>query len=201
MLGELAAKRNQSVLALTMPACPPLDGWALKKQAWHDECLGFQRRAIQRILETPSIRIVLLAGRFAGYPIGEPDSGFESAMRETIRRLRLAGKRVFVVYPVPEPGENIPIALARALEQGKLLEDGFRSASEFHETFFTVHSFLDQLVANEEINAIKPSEILCDRWRCFYYRDGVVFFYDEHHLSMSGANQLKTLFSNLFQSP
>jgi hypothetical protein len=198
MLGDLAAARDQSLLAFTMPACPPLNGWALEQQSWRESCLAFQRRTMTRLLETPSIRTVLLSGRFAGYPIDEPSSGFESTLRQTIETLRHAGKQVLVIYPVPELGENIPVVLARALEGGELVQALSQPVSEFRDNFFTVLSFLDAMVASEGIGAIKPSEGLCDQDQCFFYRDGIVFYYDEHHLSLSGAARLRPLFENVF---
>ncbi len=93
MLGELAAEKGQSLLAFTMPSCPPVDDWALPDRSSRERCLDFQRRALEAISGTPSIRTVLLSGRFDGYPVEDPDSGFEAALRRSIHALRTAASR------------------------------------------------------------------------------------------------------------
>jgi peptidoglycan/LPS O-acetylase OafA/YrhL len=194
MLGELAAKREQSIVTFTMPSCPPLDGWALPDQSWHDNCIAFQRRAMQRILASPSIHSVLLAARFKGYPIDRPDSGFGIGLRATIARLLSAGKRVFIIYPAPELGEHVPLAMSRALLAGQPLTDRTQPIAEFLHDFGREFAFLDALRATGTVAAIKPHQQLCDHQRCFFYRDATVLYYDEHHLSLSGTRQLKALF-------
>jgi hypothetical protein len=140
----------------------------------------------------------LLSARFDGYPIEDPASGFEAALRRTIHTLRAAGKQVLVIYPVPELGEHVPLVMGRALNSGAALDDLTRPLADFRSTFAPVLAFLDRLVASEPIGTILPSKRLCDDVRCYFYRDGVVLYYDEHHLSLSGASQLKPLFQFLF---
>ncbi len=198
MLGDLAAAQGESLLVLTMPACPSVDGWALPEQIWRETCLDFQGEAMARILSSPSIRTVILSGRFIGYPIDMPDSGFDAALRRAIHKLRQGDKRVLVVYPVPEPGEDLPSTLGRALMSGEQLDERNTPVAEFHRKFAHVLAFLDELVLSEAIEAVRPSESLCDQERCKLYGDGIVYYYDEHHLSLSGAAQLKALFGHLF---
>jgi hypothetical protein len=198
MLGELAAERGQSLLAFTMPACPPMEGWTELHQEWRETCRDFQQLAMNRILESPSLQTVILSARFRGYPLDAPDAGFKSALRDTIQRLRKHGKQVILVYPVPEPDGHLPSALAQALKAGEPLLERTQSRAEFERTFAPVTHFLDELVASEMIRAVRPSERLCDEQQCVFYRDGIVNYYDEHHLSLSGADQLKELFRPLF---
>jgi peptidoglycan/LPS O-acetylase OafA/YrhL len=198
MLGGLGAAQGESILAFTMPSCPPADGWALPEQSWRQTCLDFQRKAMARILGSPSIGTVILSGRFDGYPIHRPDSGFEVALRQTIRTLRAHGKTVLVTYPVPEPGEHLPSMLGRILQAGEPLPERSQPVDDFRRTFADVIGFLDRLVASEAVGAIRPSQVLCERGRCVFYRDGIVYYYDEHHLSLSGAERLKGLFRPLF---
>jgi hypothetical protein len=73
-----------------------------------------------------------------------------------------------------------------------------RPLADFRSTFAPVLAFLDRLAASEPIGTILPTNRLCDDMRCYFYRDGVVLYYDEHHLSLSGAAQLKPLFQHLF---
>jgi peptidoglycan/LPS O-acetylase OafA/YrhL len=198
MLGELAAERGQGLLSFTMPSCPPVEGWARLHQSWRETCRDFQHLAMTRILDSPGIHTVILSGRFGGYPYNDPESGFEVALRQTIQRLRQHGKRVLLVYPIPEPGEHLPMALGRALQAGEPLRERTQPIAEFRQRFAPVIQFLDALVESEEIDAVQPSLALCKDQQCVFYRDGIVNYYDEHHLSLTGAEQLKGLFRPWF---
>lgn len=201
MLGELAREHNQSLLTFTMPSCPPLAGWALANQAWRETCIAFQNHTMQELLNAPSVRSIVFAARFAGYPINDSGSGFEVALRRTIEELQRAGKNIFIVYPVPELGAHVPTILARALESGALGEQLSQPFAEFQARLGTVSQFLDRVVADKSITAINPSRVLCDEDRCYFYRDGEVLYYDEHHLSLTGASKLAPLFEGIFGPP
>ena len=56
--------------------------WAAEAD-WRAACARFQRLAWQRILETPSIRTVVLSARFIGYPGADSGAGFAEAIGET----------------------------------------------------------------------------------------------------------------------
>lgn len=201
MLGELAAAQDQSIHVFTMPSCPPLDGWALPVQSWRGNCLDFQDLTMQQLLNSSSIHSVLLSARFAGYPIAEPESGFEAKLHATIRRLQAVGKRVFLIGPVPELGEHVPLALSQALLAGKPVDDLWQPIETFRQNLGFVFTLLDTAQAATAADILKPHQQLCERGRCFFYRDGVVNYYDEHHLSLTGAALLMPLFAPVFTPP
>jgi hypothetical protein len=198
MLGDLAASQDQALLVLTMPACAPIKGWADQAQQWRDACLAFQTLAYQRIMASATVRTVILAARWPGYPLTEQDSDFQSLLRDTINALQAAGKRVVLVYPVPELGEHVPRLLARTLESGERITSLSRPLAQFSDQFGPTLDALDRLISETGVTPLKPSQILCEDQQCFFYRNGIVYFYDDHHLSLMGAAQLAPLFAPLF---
>jgi hypothetical protein len=200
MLGELARQQGQSVQVFTMPSCAPADGWAFAQQGWRERCLDFQVLALQRIVESPSIHTVVISARFIGYPITDPASGFEAALRDAVRRLHDAGRAVYVLYPVPELGQKVPLAVGRGIAVGEIDDELARPIEKFRTNLAPAIEFLDRIVAEESVRAIKPHQELCDEAQCYFYRDGVVLYHDEHHLSLSGARSLKQLFLPLFHA-
>jgi hypothetical protein len=71
---------------------------------------------LERIIATPSVRTLVLPGRYRIYPFDDPDAGLMDAMDA----LAAAGKRVVLVYPVPEPGVDVPTVLAEGVLQGRI---------------------------------------------------------------------------------
>ena len=201
MLGGLAAERGNSVLVHTMPSCPPVAGWALPRHSWRDACLKFQARAFERFKSSPSIEWIILAGRFDGYPFAEASSPFRARLEATIRDLQAAGKRIAVVYPVPYPGKDVPLVLKQLTVEGETPNDMRQPIGDFRRGFAREIKFLDDLVKSHGLMPIKPHAKMCDGTACYFYRDGVIYYHDSHHLSLTGARQLKPLFAPLFGKP
>jgi peptidoglycan/LPS O-acetylase OafA/YrhL len=201
MLGDLAAERGASVLAMTMPSCPPARNWQIEGQAWRDSCARFQRRAWQRITETESIHTVVLSARFNGYPLGDSESDFTEAFLRTAAELLDAGLRVSIVYPVPQLGANVPKVLAAAVldqQDPALLAQPIATYLKATRKAFAL---LDSVPDHPALVRIHPHRLLCPGADCIFYRDGRSLYAGEHHLSLTGAVFLRSLFAPLFDDP
>ena len=56
---------------------------------------------------------------------------------------------------------------------------------------------MDALVAKYSLVAIRPTDVLCPAADCLGYANDKVLFFDEHHLSLSGARAVAPLFANV----
>jgi hypothetical protein len=104
---------GESIIQLTRIQCAPVIG-ATRSLApsWSEVCLGFSRDAFHRIVNTPSIRYVILAGSYRNLLAGEkplwidggPSWDRRLARRrlvETIVALKRAGKVPIIFAPLP----------------------------------------------------------------------------------------------------
>jgi len=198
LFGDLARERGTSVLSLAMPICPPALGWQGEPLSWREDCERFQQLALERIIATPSIHTVVLAGRYRIYPFDHPDAGLIQAMDAAIDALAAAGKRVVLVYPVPEPGVDVPTVLAEAVLAGQDPEGVGQPLKQLAEDYRWVTAALDGRGAQTPLIRLHPHRILCRDGRCFFYSDGQVLYYDDNHLSVSGVRLLRPLFAPLF---
>jgi peptidoglycan/LPS O-acetylase OafA/YrhL len=198
LLGELALERGTSALSLAMPICPPALGWQGEPLSWREDCERFQQLALQRIIATPSIHTVVLAGRYRIYPFDNPGAGLIEAMDAAIDVLVAGGKRVVLVYPVPEPGVDVPTMLAEAVLEGKDPARFGEPLEQFKEDQMWITDALDRLGAQTPLIRLHPHRILCRDGRCLFYSDGQVLYYDDNHLSVSGVRLLRPLFAPLF---
>jgi len=189
-LGDLARSRNQSLRVFTMWSCPPLVGWQVRGQKWQQQCAALQEQAMTMILSSPSVRHVVIGARFAGVkqlPNAERLKA-EQAFLDSLDRLLVAGKNVVIVYPVPELPKRHGV-------DGKLKsrvdKKGTKLVVMAREKFLAANrdlfQWLDNLQTRSELIRVYPHEVLCDQEYCYAAKYDEVYYFDQHHLSLTGA--------------
>lgn len=187
-LGNLVAQRGDAIRVFTMWSCPPTTGWQITGQRWQTECANLQDRAAETIFTVPSIRSVFLAARFGQLPSITDREAALHAFASTVDSLLAAGKRVIIVYPVPE----IPQGKGGAARLSVVsTPEGPALASQETDEFLNANRqafhWLDELGEHDNLFRIYPHKALCDDEYCYAARNGVGFYFDEHHLSLAGA--------------
>jgi peptidoglycan/LPS O-acetylase OafA/YrhL len=168
----------------------------------------------QRILYQPEISTVLMASRAALFITNEPfdnreggsekynfsprtiyDPHQQEALKEAIQQgildLLKRGKKIVLIYPIPEVGWNVPKEIVHRLLQGDS-----RPVSTSYEVYKNrnqpIIDLYDSLGDSPLLLRIKPDEIFCrpDSGRCMTHTDSEVFYWDDNHLSQQGAKRL-----------
>lgn len=101
------------------------------------------------------------------------------------------GKRLVLVYPVPEMGWNVPRQLAKVYRIfGQLAPGSASTARTVYETRNrrTLRA-LDAVGEHPNLVRVKPADILCVEatGRCLAHVNGEPLYYDDDHLSRTGA--------------
>lgn len=110
-----------------------------------------------------------------------------------VDQLLAAGKRVYVLYPVPELplhvekavfpvvayGSETPLPLGRAVSA-----EYYKARNEF------ILGKLDSLPYSDRLIAVKPFDIFCRDGYCPVVRDGKALYFDDDHLSIAGASMV-----------
>ena len=123
---------------------------------------------------------------------------FERQIHLTVRRLLAAGKRVILVYPVPEIGFSVPPTLSRLVAMGRDPAGFNLPRADFEGREKIVFSILDRVDPSPQLVRIWPHKRLCDSVRCLIVADGKALYRDEDHLSRAGANFLMPEFEPIF---
>jgi hypothetical protein len=107
------------------------------------------------------------------------------------------GKKVILIYPVPEAGWNVPDYLSRAywVNPDSVFEEA--TASTSYDVFWdrnerTIDA-LDKIEQNDNLYRVRPDNIFCNSsvtGRCITHSGGDIFYRDDDHLSDSGAKLL-----------
>lgn len=114
------------------------------------------------------------------------------SFKKAIYDLLKSGKRVLLVYPVPEVGWDVPTYASK-----KLLYSNEKSVTTSYEKFLERNAAaidaLNSLGMHENLVRIQPEKVLCNtaiKGRCIAVSNGVSLYYDEDRLSNAGAELL-----------
>ena len=112
---------------------------------------------------------------------------------DTIERLLRAGKRVVLVYPIPEVGWNVPDYAAKRRRYHGAGGEVTTSYAVFQQRNAATLALFDSLGTRANLARVLPHEIFCDSFvpgRCTATLDGWPLYRDDDHLSDYGAGFL-----------
>ena len=225
-IGKVAKKHNAAVKFLVSPSCPPILGVQRTDPLF--DCLTDNRDFMDYVLGNDAIKTVILISRYAVYVEGwtdelgpaergsQPspyitDAGatvsdhegrrqlFKAQLQTTVGKLLGAGKRVVLVYPVPEVGYDVPTTLARVAMARRPLDSFTRPFRLYEKRQAFIFQALDGLGQSDGLVRIYPHERLCDATRCIVSADGKPLYRDDDHLSLAGADYVAPLFDSVFE--
>lgn len=114
--------------------------------------------------------------------------------RASVQTLLDNGKRVVLVYPVPEAGWDVSRRLAReAMLDTKRQEALSTSYDVFVRRTANTHAQLDKIPDHPNLIRIRPEEIFCDTFvakRCVTEWNGAPLYFDDDHLNSKGSAML-----------
>ena len=198
--------------------CPPLLNVVIQDLGGDTRnCLKKGTQAIRRVIEDPAIKEVILTSRGPMYTTGKgfgdieatqfgtwvlhfegEDSGLRSneevflmGLADTLDALLAANKNVTFLHDVPELGFDIrscftfrPVVISnKVMDPCAVKKSDFMARTELHRA--GVNQILSQ---RTEIKVIDLAQALCnDEW-CFGSKNEVLFYMDDDHLSLRGAD-------------
>ncbi len=196
---ELAREHGLAGLAFGRGGCPPL---ASVGRGAREPCRRMAREAIEYLVAEPGLRTVVMAARWDLYLQGgalygravseegeeaEGERGrFARALEATVRRLREAGLKVLLLGPVPEIPYDVPRALAASRFLNRHVELGPDRAS-FEARQAGVLAMLADLAARPGVSLVLPHAALCQSGTCHVIAGGEPLYFDDSHLSPTGA--------------
>ena len=191
-LGEMAGDRGSSVRLLSYSSCPPVLAIARRKLV---RCVRHNAAVLDAMMADPALEAVFLVARYAGaYDDAAEERQFYSEFQKVASALSGAGKRVVVIYPWPEFPYSVPAHLARSALRGQDLARLGMSRAEFDRQSSHIVTMLDRMVDGTHILRADPARLLCRNTVCAEYANGRALYFDDDHLSVSGARYLAPVF-------
>ncbi|MBU2114510.1 MAG: acyltransferase, partial [Gammaproteobacteria bacterium] len=119
-------------------------------------------------------------------------------LKQKVDTLLLSGKRVFIVYPVPE----LPLSITKLgplsifSNQSLLDLNNTLPRSYYEQRNAYILAKLDSLPFNDKLVAVKPASVLCDEQHCAAVKHDKAMYFDDDHLSVSGASAVAEMITN-----
>jgi peptidoglycan/LPS O-acetylase OafA/YrhL len=193
------------------PACSFLDGAILEGDPEYARCDEFKAQVWDRIESDPNIKTVILSGRWPYQITGLlPEFGgsyrvwlidqatisrsaeenikvFRRSMIRTLDRLLSMGLKVIIVGSTPEPGFDVPTTVAMARNAAIDAPRGIPREAVERRAGLADELIESILVGRDNVQLISIWRTFCvDAW-CLIDHEGIPIFYDDDHLSFSGA--------------
>lgn len=167
----------------TSSSCPPAYGAASKSLS---SCKSWNQHAVESILGDPAIRYVVLSYKTHALGKEQPADilrGKVEALASMARDFIAAGKVVVYVRQAPLLPRHIQYLLREQdpvpdMLPGMRLEMWKQRYSEFNAQLAALPSGVIQ---------IDPATTLCDALTCYAIQEGKGLYFDDHHMSVSGA--------------
>ena len=182
--------------------------------------LRYSQAVLNLLVADPSIKTVILHSRWSYYIGGENESlkssapsfyghhfqskddarnFYASQIKLTVEALLSAGKKVILIYPIPEVGYNVPDLLAKQATAGTQVASTVRFNGFFERQDF-IMKVLDSLGSKDQISRIRPHEKLLQDNMLTIRVGQEPLYMDDDHLSAPGALYLKSVLSVVFAS-
>ena len=206
-LDKRAKESRQAVKLLSMNGQIPAPGLVVRGE--HDEDrMRWVTDVMKLILESKTIDTVILHARWAFYFHGyneathayygqrkksetEREAFYISHIRNAVTNLLQAGKKVVLIYPVPEAGIDVPNFLATLLINGNSCVECIPLPS-FAERQRIPLLALDGILDHPNLIRIKPHMKLMNKDQLTILSGGKPLYVDEHHLSVTGVDFIKS---------
>lgn len=182
-MSDALANEGMSAALLSFSSCPPR-----RPERTSSLCGEFNLRVLQWLLAHREIETVVIAGALDTRR-HRSNPAWASEFTAGAKSLLAAGKRLVVVYPVPEQ----PFHVVRAMVLSERFGLDYRDARTLREDYLRrnewVFSTYDSL-GGDGVSRVYPHETLCPGQRCEVSRDGAPLYFDDNHLTMRGARLL-----------
>ena len=217
-----------NVMTIMEGGCAPMLGVRSYAKGFPEVCSNSNRRALELILSTPSVRSVILASRgplyITGKGFGESESRYDwllesEAARETqpsakspfeqgtsnmISALEATGKQVIFVVDVPELGFRSQDCINRPLKNllSKLREPCAVPYRDVKKRQIEYRGVINELAAHHpKIRVFDATETLCDANLCRGIVNGHILYLDDNHLSRRGSKMVGEALTDFYANP
>jgi len=221
-LSQGLIQNQKAVVQLTYSDCPPVMGY--KRSDRISQCHRFNTETFQYLKNSPIEIVVLLArwvlplngdrfnnqeggiehGRnLYGLPLSKNASFIHDKTRiaevgklyrATIKALLDAGKKVVLIYPIPEVGWNVPKYLAKKhLYYAATKEPLSSSFNVFKQRSRNAYTQLGMLSKHSNLLSIYPEKVFCNttiQGRCMAEWENKPLYFDDDHLNSIGSGML-----------
>ncbi|MGB3501112.1 MAG: acyltransferase family protein [Mesorhizobium sp.] len=116
----------------------------------------------------------------------------KTAYRQLFEDLLAAGKRIVIIYPIPEVGWHVPRELAKRRTAGNF-DPLTTSYARYVERNAGVFETFNAIPDNPNLVRVYPDRVFCHgpiQGRCVTHADDTLLYFDDDHVSKDGAERV-----------
>jgi peptidoglycan/LPS O-acetylase OafA/YrhL len=220
MLDAIAKDKGVAVRGYGMNAQMPMAGVTVVGMDHPEARSDFSAEVLADLKADAGIRTVILLARWNAYFFGnnedsdmappaivgqtfgtpaERENFIAAKLDETVTQLLAAGKKVVLVYPIPEPGLKVPDHVAKLVLAGGKAPDELVMAG-YRQRVRPVREMFAKYETLAGVALVDPSGKLLRGEDRVSIRSGAgrLLYRDTNHLSVSGSMHLRELFEPVF---
>lgn len=182
-LAPWLAQHQKSAVQYSFSSCPPV-----APSADETDCERFNQAAFARLMNDRKITDVILAGALDS-PNYRNNAQWRRQFLAAANGLLTRGKRLILIYPVPNQNFPVPRAMANAARFSLPYDNARVRRSDYLKRTRAVFSVYDSL-GGKNVIRIYPDRVFCKTGMCAVSHDGKPLYFDDNHLSLFGARQL-----------
>lgn len=210
-LSDAISHHNISLRNFSHSGCMPIKGIHFKDKS--TACAEHNQRVRAFVEDEPNLDMLVLSARWTfrlehtrfdnkdgGIEYGEesntlPNSPDEMGLliNSTVSDYLNMGKKIILVYPIPEVGWEVPFTLAKKLKIDINDNSIITRHSVFTERNSRTYEQLDKIEFHPNILRIYPEHVFCNQQikdKCIATLNGVPLYFDDDHLNIIGAKML-----------
>jgi hypothetical protein len=207
--GITSVDTSSSWLLLGASSCPPVLGIEVLDD--RSNCAAVNEVVANYLRSTPAVDIVVLvffgnylasddyAADHVGTSVGpskvtikvdgerilDKANGFAIGLEGTVDFLESIGKRIIIVVDNPElpffPKQCVPRPFVGVQRCSISIQDVKRRQHSFRDVIHTISQ------RHRDLVVFDPLDVFCDNQKCTPERNGVILYFDSHHLSLRGS--------------
>lgn len=190
----LSEKMGLNMISLVEGAHPPFPGWEPDQPV---ERLREKRNLADRnfvfLKNHPSVRVAIIGARWWVY-LGQLERGdrmeverIYQLMENVIRDFRKSGKRVVLVYPVPELPFDVPKHAAKLMAWSVPVPEYLPESPASRQWNPLAEAMLDRLAKIDGVTVVKPRDEMIRDGKVRVMEGNTAFYRDDDHLSSAGS--------------
>ena len=179
----LAETDRFRVRQLTSSSCPPLLGSATSSQI---RCTTRNASVLKYLSNHPEIQVVVLAQHYSGYENLDRQDQM-ARLDRTVGALRKMGRTVVLVGPLPFPRLNVPSSIARSVMFGWNNDRIALPRSAYNREVSPIITDLRRIGTAHDAEFVDLTSVMCSKSQCPFVTGGRPLYFDDNHLSLSGA--------------
>jgi hypothetical protein len=201
-VSDALRSRHKGGRLIFLRRCPPILGVHLQ-DGGRDACHQHNAKALDWVIQNPRVDSIMLASAWiqgaqslTDNPLVAPTAAqsqtlFREGLLQTVQALKKAGKKVYLVGPVPGARHAVPLTMARNLRAGKPPSLGLGLSWQEHRERFAF--FFDPLPSVQAWvdGYFDPASALCQEGACQVEIAGKPLYFDHEHLSNAGSQQVE----------